>query len=101
MAEQSVNTEPDAPPTPPIKSLRKESIWEVYYPVGLDVEKSAIPVTSYPMIIDFWPTVLAMLSCRALQRFAGIGPTLARLVGGGVLAFNLMVIVTISTRRSP
>ena len=54
------------------------------------------------MIIDFWPTVLAMLSCRALQRFAGIEPTLARLVGGvGVLAFNLMVIVTISTRRSP
>lgn len=34
------------------------------------------------MIIDFWPTVLAMLSCRALQRFAGIEPTLARLVGG-------------------
>jgi hypothetical protein len=39
MAEQSVDTKPDAPPTPPSKSLRKESIWEVYYPVGLDVKK--------------------------------------------------------------
>ncbi len=75
MAEQSVDTEPDAPPTPPSKSLRKESIWEVYYPVGLDVKKWAIPVASFPMIIYFWPTVLAMLVCRALQRFTGIEPT--------------------------
>ena len=27
------------------------------------------------MIIYFWPTVLAMLVCRALQRFTGIEPT--------------------------
>ena len=27
------------------------------------------------MIIDFWPTVRAMLACRALQRFTGIEPT--------------------------
>jgi len=53
------------------------------------------------MIIDFWPTVRAMLACRALQRFTGIEPTSLGWWGVGVLAFNLMVIVTISTRRSP
>ena len=43
--------------------------------MGLDVKKSASPVASFPMIIYFWPTVLAMLVCRALQRFTGIEPT--------------------------
>ncbi|MGD2019346.1 MAG: hypothetical protein PVJ89_14585, partial [Planctomycetota bacterium] len=48
---------PEAAPAP--KGIQKESIWEVYYPFNADADKDAVPVASFPMIIYFWPTLVA------------------------------------------
>lgn len=74
--------------------LRKESIWEVYYPRNVGGEADAIPLASFPMIIYFWPSLLAMLLCGMAQGLTGITPNAIGWVGVGFLSFNLMVIVT-------
>ena len=76
--------------------IEKESIWEVYYPFNADKDKDAVPVASFPMIIYFWPTLLAFLLCGVIQSF---GDEAAQSVtlgwwATGALTFNLMVIVT-------
>ena len=72
----------------------KESIWEVYYPRNVHEEKEAIPVASFPMIIYFWPTILAMAACGITQAISGTESTTIGWWGVGTLCFNLMVIVT-------
>ena len=73
--------------------LKKDSIWEVYWPRDIDSDKEAIPVASFPMIIYFWPTMLAFLACAVLQSL-GTSPTALGTVATIFLSFNLMVIVT-------
>ena len=83
---------PSPPPaeTPPsVKGPRKESIWEVYYPRNVLGETDAIPLASFPMIIYFWPSLLAMFFCGVLQRM-GVDPNAMGWVGVGFLSFNLM-----------
>ncbi|MEM9382905.1 MAG: hypothetical protein AAGB93_23340 [Planctomycetota bacterium] len=75
--------------------LKKESIWEVYYPFNADADKDAVPVASFPMIIYFWPTLVTFLVCGILQAIGSGEPSGA--LGWwatGALAFNLMIIVT-------
>ena len=92
------NDAPDSP-APAIAAgpkIAKESIWEVYYPFNSDAEKDGVPVASFPMIIYFWPTLLAFLVCGLVQ---SIGSAEAQSVtlgwwATGALTFNLMVIVT-------
>ena len=83
---------------PPTRSgkIQKESIWEVYYPFNSDADKDAVPVASFPMIIYFWPTLVAFLVCGLLQSL-GSGEAQSVTLGWwatGALTFNLMVIVT-------
>jgi hypothetical protein len=73
--------------------LRKESIWEVYYPSRVNEEKRAIPVASFPMIIYFWPSMFIFLLCGILQS-VDISPTMLGWWATASLAFNLLVIVT-------
>ena len=84
--------EPTAAPT----TIQKESIWEVYYPFNADADKDAVPVASFPMIIYFWPTLVAFLTCGVLQSFGSDGAQSVTLGwwATGALTFNLMVIVT-------
>lgn len=94
---------PDAPqPAASSSNMRKESIWEVYYPFNADQDKDAVPVASFPMIIYFWPAMIAFLVCGVLQLANGgpfneahefMGSTLGWWATGA-LAFNLMIIVT-------
>lgn len=95
---------PEAAPEPPSapeaapasKGIQKESIWEVYYPFNADADKDAVPVASFPMIIYFWPTLVAFLVCGLLQSL-GSGEAQSVTLGWwatGALTFNLMVIVT-------
>ena len=86
--------EENTPPAPAKKGLPKGSIWEVYFPTRLEEDKESIPIASFPMIIYFWPTILAMLFCGVLQGLLGVAPTSMGWVGIGFLCFNLMVIVT-------
>ena len=84
MAEEK-NT-PEGAPTPvpaqtPERALRKESIWEVYYPRSVDGETDGIPLASFPMIIYFWPSLLAMFFCGVTQGITEDGPERDR-VGG-------------------
>lgn len=73
----------------------KESIWEVYYPFNSDGEKDAVPVASFPMIIYFWPTLVAFLVCGIMQSFGdGTQSVTLGWWATGILSFNLMVIVT-------
>ena len=73
---------------------RKPSIWEVYYPKDVHADKDAIPVASFPMIIYFWPTILAMLLCGTMQAVTSVEPSAIGWWGVGALCLNLMVIVT-------
>ena len=85
-------------PTPsPSSSVRphKESIWEVYYPFNSDADKDAVPVASFPMIIYFWPSLVAFLTCGIIQAFGSGDPSgTLGWWATGALAFNLMIIVT-------
>jgi len=74
--------------------LKKESIWEVYYPSKDMTDKEAIPVASFPMIIFFWPTMLTFLLCGLLQGVTKVPETTLGLVATAMWAFNLLVIVT-------
>lgn len=96
MTETTPSPGGGSPPLPPEpkQGLRKESIWEVYYPRRTGAESDAIPLASFPMIIYFWPSLLAMLFCGVSQRITGIDPNTIGIVGVGCLCFNLMVIVT-------
>ena len=83
------------------KPRRKESIWEVYYPLDPDGEKDFVPVASFPMIIYFWPAMVAFLVCGIVQMITGTPVGEDGFSGSNLgwwataaLAFNLMVIVT-------
>ncbi|MEL6428385.1 MAG: hypothetical protein AAFU73_03015 [Planctomycetota bacterium] len=98
MDSPAPNPAPDNPEPSPsgAKSTRKESIWEVYYPFNADEDKDAVPVASFPMIIYFWPAMLAFLICGIVQSFgeAGVQSSALGWWATGALAFNLMIIVT-------
>jgi len=94
----------EKPPTPeegshahtarPAGAPQKESIWDVYYPRHVGAEMEAIPLASFPMIIYFWPSLLAMLFCGMAQRITDVDPNAIGVIGVGCLCFNLTVIVT-------
>jgi hypothetical protein len=92
MTEETKGTTEE--PVSPSTGLKKESIWEVYYPTGVNEDKDAVPVASFPMIIYFWPTIIAMFTCGVTQSFMEAESTTVGWWGVGVLCFNLMVIVT-------
>ena len=102
MAEETVE-QPGTQPPPAAAAqtgdetsgeLQKESIWEVYFPTKLNIDKRAIPVASFPMIIYFWPTIVAMLGCGICSRFGWVEANTLGWVATVLLSFNLMVIVT-------
>ena len=74
--------------------LRKESIWEVYFPRNVHADVEAVPVASFPMIIYFWPSMFGLLLCGLLQSLGGIEPTTLGLIAVSIWTFNLLVIVT-------
>ena len=84
---------PEEKPEPPKGGLKKESIWEVYYPRGVDEDKRAVPVASFPMIIYFWPSIFIFLACGILQGM-GVAETTLGWWATASLCFNLLVIVT-------
>ena len=94
--ESPSEPQPVAASSKPKKDPHKESIWEVYYPFNADEEKNAVPVASFPMIIYFWPSLVAFLTCGLIQMFgeAGVQSTTLGWWATGALAFNLMIIVT-------
>lgn len=73
---------------------KRESVWEVYFPMRPNEDKEAVPVASFPMIIYFWPTMIAFLMCGVFQSFGWWSPGALGWVAVLALAFNLMVIVT-------
>ena len=75
------------------KKLKRPSAWEVYWPGDPRVERESIPIASFPMIIYFWPTMLAFLVCGTLQGL-GVAPGTLGWVALATFGFNLMVIVT-------
>jgi hypothetical protein len=82
--------------TPAATGLQKDSIWEVYWPGDPNVEREAIRIASFPMIIYFWPAMILFLVCGVVQSFStGEMPSVTLgWLATGMLAFNLMVIVT-------
>ncbi len=76
------------------KTLKKDSVWEVYYPKGASEEKEAVPVASFPMIIYFWPAIATFFLCGLLQASTSVDPQTLGLWATAVLGFNLLVIVT-------
>jgi len=93
MAEETVASEEAHKTDEASRGLEKMSIWDVYYPSRPDLDKEAIPVASFPMIIYFWPTLLSFFSCAVLQS-VGLAPSILGWWATGALAFNLLVIVT-------
>ncbi|MFT5284869.1 MAG: hypothetical protein ACI8TQ_001028 [Planctomycetota bacterium] len=89
------NTEPESEAAAkPTASLRKESIWEVYFPRNVNADVEAVPVASFPMIIYFWPSMIGLLVCGLLQSLGGFEDTTLGLVAVAIWTFNLLVIVT-------
>ena len=93
MSESTDEKTPPAeqPAKPP--GLKKESIWEIYFPTGVDQDKRAVPVASFPMIIYFWPSLFIFGICGILQSM-DVTPTTLGWWATASLAFNLLVIVT-------
>jgi len=94
MSEENAAESTPAPSDSSTAGLQKMSIWEVYYPSKLDEDKEAIPVASFPMIIYFWPSLLAFLLCGILQSLGWASEGTLGWVATCSLAFNLLVIVT-------
>ena len=101
MNDQEPAPAQDHPPTQsgptqssPVQGLKKESIWEVYWPGDPNVERVAIPVASFPMIIYFWPAMITFLVCGILQSFEAAPSVTLGWIATAMFAFNLMVIVT-------
>lgn len=76
------------------KKKKKDSVWEVYVPRGLNEDKDAVPIASFPMIIYFWPSMITMLVCGLFARFTETDPVTLGWWAVGMLSFNLMTIVT-------
>lgn len=74
--------------------LLKGSIWDVYFPRNVDTPRESVPIASFPMIIYFWPAMLAFLIGGLLQTWGWAGAAGVGTAVTIVLAFNLMVIVT-------
>lgn len=87
-------SDPQPAQVPTATPRRKESIWEVYYPFDADGEKDAVPLASFPMIIYFWPSLVAFLVCGIIQSFGDAPSVALGWWATGALAFNLMIIVT-------
>jgi hypothetical protein len=83
-----------AQPAKKTSRLKKESIWEVYYPRNLDEDKEAVPLASFPMIIYFWPAMIGFLLCGFLQWSTDLPPDTIGLWATAIWAVNLVVIVT-------
>ena len=73
--------------------MKKESIWEVYYPTGVREDKRAIPLASFPLIFYFWPTMLTFFTCGLLQNLEWASPVTLGWWTLGIFAFNLVVAV--------
>ncbi|MEZ6017405.1 MAG: hypothetical protein R3F49_19990 [Planctomycetota bacterium] len=78
----------------PKHPTKRDSVWEVYFPFRPDEDKEAVPVASFPMIIYFWPAMVAFLMCGILQGLGWGSPGTLGWISISALAFNLMVIVT-------
>ena len=87
--------EPELPQESPSASSKfpKDSVWEVYYPKGVNEDRSAVLVASFPMIIYFWPSLVVFLACWVLQGI-GVSPGFLGWFATLSLLFNLLVIVT-------
>ena len=87
--------EPESQPNPPpaTTKLPKESVWEVYYPRGVDEDRAAVLVASFPMIVYFWPSLFVFLFCGLFQ-WMGVSPSFLGWFATVSLLFNLLVIVT-------
>ncbi len=75
---------PDSPDSP----------WDVYWPPKDSGSVQAVRLASFPMILYFWPTLIAFLTCGFLQ---GLDWAPAKTLGWVALAtlcFNLVVLVT-------
>jgi len=81
-------------PSAPARPIKKDSIWEVYYPRDVTSDRHAVPVASFPMIVYFWPTMLAFLVCGMLQAWTGAAPATLGWIATAALGLNLLVIVT-------
>lgn len=90
--------EPRTAPSPeraatPQPATRRESPWEVYWPRDLSATRSAIPIASFPPIVYFWPTMIALASGAALQSLGWMGAVGVGWLVTAALTFNLTVIV--------
>ena len=85
-----------APSAPALQSsgrLKKDSVWEVYFPRHIHADKQAVPIASFPMIVYFWPTLLGFFLLGTLQGAFGADPQIIGLWAVGLWALNLVVIV--------
>lgn len=92
MSETNPTAQP--PRTQSTTELKQDSIWEVYWPRDVRADKVAVPVASFPMIIYFWPTMVAFFLLGTAQGLFGASPTSIGIAAVVVWAANLLVIVT-------
>ncbi len=93
----STEDSPQAAPaeaTPKRASLVKDTMWDVYWPGDPRVERHAIRIASFPMIIYFWPAMVTFLVCGLVQSFGDAPSVTLGWIALAAFAFNLMVIVT-------
>jgi len=71
-----------------------DSAWDVYWPKNDDARANSVRVASFPLILYFWPTLLAFMGCAGLQALNWAAPTSLGWFALSALAFNLLVLVT-------
>lgn len=76
------------------EGLQRDTAWEVYWPGDPKVDREAVRLASFPMIIYFWPTMLTFLVCGLIQSLHEQPSITLGWVATVVFAFNMMVIVT-------
>lgn len=76
------------------KEARRGSVWDVYWPRRVHQDQDAVVVASFPMILYFWPTMIAFLVIGVIQSVFGGDPQTLGIWAIAIWAANLMVIVT-------
>lgn len=72
---------------------RAPSVWEIYFPHRLGGHQDSIYVASFPPIMYFWPTIVALFLCAFLQGVVGVSDHVLGWLAVLVLVFNLLVLV--------
>lgn len=90
-SSSSPSPSPYTSPPPGTSRRREGSVWEIYFPRYTEEHRDAIYIASFPQIVYFWPTILALFAGALFQGIGG--ENFFGWLTILVLSFNLLILV--------